>query len=325
MEEKYDLAIVGAGPVGLFAGYFTSLHGLHPVILEALANPGGQPQMLYPAKDMLDIPVFAHIKGTELTRHLLACLKEQQVKLITSCSVKKMTQTDRGFLLNDRFAVRSVLIATGTGAFKPKKPALRLDEATAKHLHYALPDPEFFKGKKVAVLGGGDSAFDFALQLAPVAQAVTLIHRRTAFRAMATSVQKAQATANIKLITPFLPKSAQMQAGQLKLSLKEVGADHSLSQSFDEVLVAYGVLANNRFLHRWGIALEQGLVQVDQQMQTNLPGVYAVGDSCTYSGRVPVIGLGFGEAQIAILQVMRQLFPEKKLTIHSTALGQDKN
>jgi thioredoxin reductase len=325
MEEKYDLAIVGGGPVGLFTGYFAALHGLRPIILESLANPGGQPQMLYPAKDMLDIPVFAHIKGTDLTRHLLACCESQQVKLVTDCPIKTLAQTTEGYLLNDRFSAKSVIIATGTGAFKPKKPALRLDEETASHLHYALPDPNFFKGKKVAVLGGGDSAFDFALQLAPVASSVTIIHRRTAFRAMETSVQKVGATDNIQLSTPYLPKAAQMKDGQLQLFLKQVGGDHNIEESFDEALVAYGFLANNRFLRKWGIELNEGLVKVDRQMQTNLPGVYAVGDSCTYTGRVPVIGLGFGEAQIAILQVMRRLLPEKKLTIHSTAIGQDKN
>lgn len=325
MEEKYDLAIVGGGPVGLFTGYFAALHGLRPIVLESLANPGGQPQMLYPAKDMLDIPVFAHIKGTELTRHLLACCKSLSVKLITDCPVKTLTKTANGYLLNERFSVRSIIIATGTGAFKPKKPALRLDEETANHLHYALPDPDLFKGKKVAVLGGGDSAFDFALQLAPMASTVTIIHRRTAFRAMETSVQKVEATDNIQVKTPYLPKSAHMQNGQLQLSLKQVGEGHNIEESFDEALVAYGFLANNRFLRKWGVELAEGLVKVDRQMQTNLQGVYAVGDSCTYEGRVPVIGLGFGEAQIAIMQVMRQLFPEKKLTIHSTAIGQDKN
>lgn len=324
MEENYDLAIVGAGPVGLFAGYFASLHGLKPLILESLASPGGQPQMLYPAKDMLDIPVFAKIKGTDLTRHLLACCRQQGVAIITSCPIKTMAKTDAGYLLNGQYQARSVLIATGTGAFKPKKPALRLDEETAARMHYALPDPDLFIGKKVAVLGGGDSAFDFALQLASVAESVTLIHRRTAFRAMESSVQKAKDAENIKIITPYLPKAAQLKDDQLQLSLKEVGGEHNIEENFDEALVAYGFLANNRFLRKWGVELEDGLIKVDRQMQTNLPGVYASGDSCGYPGRVPVIGLGFGEAQIAILQIMQERFPEKQLTIHSTAIGHGK-
>lgn len=317
--EKFDLIVVGGGPVGLFTGYFAGLHGLKTIVLEALADYGGQPQMLYPAKNIQDIPAYRSINGTTLTKNLLNALKTTDTVLRKHYRAKELTKFKDHWLINQELEAKSIVIATGEGAFRPKQLPLQLDQATAAHVHYSLPDPSLFLNKEVAVLGGGDSALDFSLELAKLAR-VSLIHRRSAFRGMETNVQALKKLKNVEILTPYLPHALSFHDNKLRLTCKQVGSSKEWHKDFDEILVAYGFRANNRFLRKWDIDLADGLVQVDTSMHTNLPGVYAVGDAITYEGRAPLIGLGFGEGQIAVMQIMRQVFPEKMLTVHSTAL-----
>lgn len=317
--NNFDTIIIGGGPVGLFTGYFAALHGLKTTVLEALANFGGQPQMLYPAKKILDIPAYQTITGTDLTKKLLKTIQPKPVLLKKNYRAVSLIKSKDKWSINHELMAKSIIIATGTGAFRPKKLPLPLDEQAARHVHYSLPDPAVFLNKNVAVLGGGDSALDFSLELAEQGR-VTLIHRRPQFRGMESSVQKLKKLKNVQILTPYLPQSLTFHDNKLRLTCKRVGSSQKTKADFDEILVAYGFRANNRFLHNWKIKLADGLVSVNPKMQTNLPGVYAIGDAVSYPGRTPLIGLGFGEGQIAVMQIMRQIFPKKTLTIHSTAL-----
>ncbi|GHV97232.1 ferredoxin--NADP reductase [Lactobacillus nasalidis] len=308
--------MIGAGPVGLFAAYFARLHGLKTVILESLNEPGGQPEMLYPFKKILDIPVFQEITAADLTKRLLAGLTDQD--LVTGHKVSKLTQDD-GLVIDDEYQVRSIIIATGNGAFKAKKFPLKADGAAEDRIHYFFKNPQQFAGQKIGIFGGGDTALDWSQELADLAQ-VTLVHRRDQFRGMESSVDKLKASGKVTFRTPYLPKSLQLAGGQLKIGLKQVGGDEVREESFDQILVAYGFRADNRFVSKWGVELKQGLIDVDRAMQTSVAGIYAVGDACGYPGRVPIIGIGFGEAQIAVNAIMQDLFPEKSLTIHSTSI-----
>ena len=137
---------------------------------------------------------------------------------------------------------------------------------------------------------------------------------------MESNVQKLKSLNNVELLTPYLPKDIKLKNGQLFINLKEVGSNKLLTQSFDQIIIAYGFRADNRLIKKWGIELTPAHIKVDREMKTNINGIYAIGDVVDYPGRVPVIGLGFGEAQIAITAIMRQLFPEKTLTIHSTSI-----
>lgn len=317
--KKYDLAIIGAGPVGLFAASFANLHGLKTICFDALEEVGGQINMLYPQKNIKDIPAFPSIKGKDLVSQLLK--QNTDTNFLLSHKVKNISfLEDRNILIDEEYQVKSLLIATGLGAFKPKALPLTTTSETKSHIHYSMQHPEIFANKKVAILGGGDSALDWAMELANTSD-IFLIHRRNEFRGLESSVNKLKSLKNVELLTPYLPKELQFNNNRMELVLHKVGkSDDFVTRNIDEILVAYGFKSDNRQLRKWGIKLENNLISVSQQMRTNLSNVYAVGDAITYPGRVPMIALGFGEAQIAISNIMQDLFPEKTMTFHSTSI-----
>lgn len=318
--KKYDLAIIGSGPVGIFAANYAQLHGLKSVLFDSLPEVGGQPQMLYPFKQITDIPVFNQIRASKLVRQLISNLNTQ-TDVLTNHSVKTVNKNKDGFLVDSEFQVKSIIIATGNGAFNPKKLPLTTDDQIEKRIHYFIKNPNLFNNQKIAVFGGGDSALDWALELAANANSqITLIHRRNNFRGLESSVKKLKELKNVQILTPYLPKKLDLIDNQLLVSLKKVGGDQLEQFTFDQIVVAYGFKANNRFVRKWGITLKGAHIEVDRSMRTNVPGIFAIGDVATYPGRVPLIGVGFGEAQIAITTIMRDLFPEKTLTIHSTSM-----
>lgn len=315
--KKFDLTIIGGGPVGLFAARFAHLHGLKTVLFDSLSETGGQPQMLYPFKKIKDIPAYDSITGSALIDNLRHNLTSTTT-IFTNHKVENVTKKDDNFIIDDLVASRSILITTGAGAFKPKNLPLTMDDNTQKRIHYFVKDPQKFAGQTVGVFGGGDSALDLALELANYAD-IKIIHRRNQFRGLESNVQKLKSLKNVEILTPYLPKKINLVDNQLNVNLKEMGKDHLTNIKLNQAIVAYGFKANNRFIKKWGINLTGAQIKVDSTMQTNLAGIYAAGDVVTYPGRVPLISLGFGEAQIAITAIMRDLFPEKTLTIHSTS------
>lgn len=194
-----------------------------------------------------------------------------------------------------------------------------MDQNISKKVHYFIKNPQDFANQTVGIFGGGDSALDLALELAKVAN-IKVIHRRDQFRGLESSVNQLKSLKNVELLTPYLPKTIELSDNQLQIGLKQMGTTQMRTEHFDQIIVAYGFRANNRFVKKWGINLKGTNVAVNSTMETNVAGIYAVGDVATYPGRVPLIALGFGEAQIAITTIMRRLFPEKTLTIHSTSI-----
>lgn len=316
--KTFDLAIIGAGPIGLFAADFAHLHGLNTIIFESLNEVGGQPNLLYPFKKIADIPAFNSITGAEITNRLFNNIKDT-TEIKTNHRVDNVEKTDDHFIIDEEYSVKTVIIATGTGSFKPKKFPLKTNEAIDSKIFYYIKNPNQFKNKTIGVFGGGDSALDWALELSNYAQ-VKLIHRRNEFRGLESSVNKLKASKNVDVLTPFLPKEISLKNDKLSIKLKKVGDDDNIIEEFDKIVVAYGFRADNRFVKNWGINLKGAHIEVNNEMKTNVDGIYAIGDAIDYPGRVPVIGLGFGEAQIAITAIMRNLFPEKTLTIHSTSI-----
>ncbi|MDF7638484.1 NAD(P)/FAD-dependent oxidoreductase [Lactobacillus sp. ESL0791] len=313
--KKFDLAIVGGGPVGLFAANFAHLHGLKTILFEALPDIGGQPKQLYSFKRIYDIPAYPEITGV----NLITQLAQPNFTVKTSHCVKDIVKNGESFIIDEDFTVKSVIIATGIGSFKPRKFPLSGDSKTSQHIHYYVKNPQDFAKQDVGILGGGDSALDWANELAKYAH-VSLIHRRNQFRGLESSVNKLQSLKNVEILTPFLPKEINLVDNKLQIALKKVGSDEVLNKTFSQIIVAYGFQANNQLAKNWGIGLTGTHIKVSFEMKTNIAGIYAIGDAVDYPGRVPVIGLGFGEAQVAVAAVMRELFPEKTLTIHSTSI-----
>ncbi|MBN3461687.1 NAD(P)/FAD-dependent oxidoreductase [Lactobacillus acidophilus] len=313
-----DLAIIGGGPIGLFAAHFAHLHGLNTIVFDSLSEVGGQPQTLYPFKQINDIPAYNSISGTDLIQKLKHDIKNE-TEIITNHKVVDVTKQSDGFIIDNIIYARSIIIATGAGAFKPKELPLKISDEIKEKIHYFVKDPSQFKNQTIGVFGGGDSALDLALEVAKYAN-VKLIHRRDQFRGLESNVKKLKSLKNVEILTPYLPKKIELINNQLDISLKKMGVEQLRNVQLDQIVVAYGFRANNRFAKKWGINLEQSNIPVDPTMKTNIDGIYAAGDVVTYPGRVPLIALGFGEAQIAITSIMRNLFPEKSLTIHSTSI-----
>lgn len=274
--------------------------------------------MLYPFKEIRDIPVFYKISAKDLIQKLSNNLNNQ-TKVVTNHPVKCIKQEGNDWIIDDIYKVKSIIIATGNGAFTPKKLPLKTTPDIDSRIHYFINDPNFFKNKQVGIFGGGDSALDYTLELAKLCQ-ISLIHRRPQFRGLESSVEKAKSLKNIEILTPYLPKEINLVDNRLRVTLKHVASNKTLERDFDQIIVAYGFKARNQFLKKWGIELSNQRIRVNSDMQTNLTGVYSVGDAIYYPGRIPIIGVGFGEAQIAINSIMRDLFPEKTLTIHSTSM-----
>lgn len=294
------------------------MHGLNTIVFDSLSEVGGQPQMLYPFKQINDIPAYDSISGTDLIQKLKHDIKNE-TEIITNHKVVDVTKQSDGFIIDNIIYARSIIIATGAGAFKPKELPLKISDEIKEKIHYFVKDPSQFKNQTIGVFGGGDSALDLALEVAKYAN-VKLIHRRDQFRGLESNVKKLKSLKNVEILTPYLPKKIELINNQLDISLKKMGVEQLRNVQLDQIVVAYGFRANNRFAKKWGINLEQSNIPVDPTMKTNIDGIYAAGDVVTYPGRVPLIALGFGEAQIAITSIMRNLFPEKSLTIHSTSI-----
>ncbi|ASX15831.1 ferredoxin-NADP reductase [Lactobacillus acidophilus] len=288
------------------------------MVFDSLSEVGGQPQMLYPFKQINDIPAYNSISGTDLIQKLKHDIKNE-TEIITNHKVVDVTKQSDGFIIDNIIYARSIIIATGAGAFKPKELPLKISDEIKEKIHYFVKDPSQFKNQTIGVFGGGDSALDLALEVAKYAN-VKLIHRRDQFRGLESNVKKLKSLKNVEILTPYLPKKIELINNQLDISLKKMGVEQLRNVQLDQIVVAYGFRANNRFAKKWGINLEQSNIPVDPTMKTNIDGIYAAGDVVTYPGRVPLIALGFGEAQIAITSIMRNLFPEKSLTIHSTSI-----
>lgn len=306
--KTYDTAIIGAGPVGLFAAGYAAMNGLKTVVFDSLSAVGGEAEFLYPFKEIINIPAYQTIVAADLIKRLKENVSDD-VDFVLDHKVAQVEKQDDNFIIDSDWSVRSVIIATGAGSFTPKKFPLKMSPEIAERVHYYVRQPQNFAGQQVGIFGGGDSALDWANGLAKVAN-VTMIHRREHFRGMESTLAKLKSLKNVEILTPYLPRTIELADNQLKLGLRAIGSKELVYRSFDQIVVAYGFKANNRFVANWGVEATNTNVLVDRTMATNVAGIYAVGDVVTYEGRVPLIGVGFGEAQTAVHAIMRELFPE---------------
>lgn len=313
--QVVDLAIIGAGPVGLFACFYAGLRQMSVKLIDSLDVLGGQLVTLYPEKYIYDVPGFPRVVAKHLAEQLIAqgmqygaipCLGEQvrSLELDEASNVFHLA-TSRGVHL-----ARAIIIAAGVGAFVPRK--LSLPEAgqfEQRGLHYFVKSIEPFHGKRVLIVGGGDSAVDWANMLAPVAANVTLIHRRDQFRAHEDSVARMRATST-RILTPFELRRITGN-GQVESAI----IYHNTSKSeesieVDHVLVNIGFETSLGPIKDWGLAIEGGQIVVDSMMRTSRPGVFAAGDICTFPGKLRLIATGFGEACTAVNYAKQYLDPQ---------------
>jgi thioredoxin reductase (NADPH) len=309
---KTDVLVIGAGPVGLFAAFYTGMRDLSMRVLDALPEPGGQLTALYPEKYIYDVAGYPKVRAKELVKaqleqlapfHPVYTLGERADKLEKLEGGGFRVTTDKGSALD----ASSVIIAGGVGAFEPRKlvaPGVAEFEGTG--VQYAVKNLESYRGKRVLVIGGGDSAVDWVLMLKDVAKSVTLIHRRDSFRAHAATTNQMIAAADageIKIMTPFEVRRLEGDAGKLqRVVVYNNTTNEDTTLEVDAVLSMVGYLSKLGPIAEWGLALEGSRITVSPTMETSIPGVFACGDICAYHGKLKLIATGYGEAAIAANQ-----------------------
>lgn len=331
MNSEYDLTIIGGGPVGMFAAFYAGMRNSRVQLLESLPELGGQVQALYPEKMIHDIAGYPGIRGRELVAKLRDQMKAFPIDVHVNSAVKNVTGSIGDFQITtvdgQTSHTKAIIVATGSGAFEPRR--LAVDNAADfenKQLFYHIPSVEQFKDQTVLVAGGGDSAIDMALMLEPVAKQVYIMHRRDQFRGMEHSVDLLKASSVI-IKTPYLIKElAELDNGQLNLTMKEVRGTAEEQLAVDSLVVNYGFIADNKVIRNWSVTptMDHRLITVDTQMNTDVPGIAAIGDTVAYPGKLALIASGFGEAPNAVNQLMMRLYPERRSPLHSTTLFEKK-
>ena len=326
--EIYDIAIIGGGPVGMFAGFYAGLRNTKTILIESLATLGGQVTALYPEKNILDVAGFPSIKGSHLIASLQAQLDMFPITIKTNTTVVNVVKQDELFTIatddGTTLIAKTIIVTTGKGAFEPRKMQLDgVDELVGQGVHYFVKNKHDFDNHDVAIAGGGDSAVDMATMLNQLTASTALIHRRDQFRAMEQSV-KALEQSTVKRETPKkVTKVEKLSSGKLRLSLANVKNDllHS-DLVVDDLIINYGFISANKTVQSWDIQpeLDGQVFHVNQELATSVPGVFAIGDASHYVGKADLIAIGFGEAPNAINAAIRVFDPERGGPGHSSAM-----
>ncbi|WFE26768.1 NAD(P)/FAD-dependent oxidoreductase [Solwaraspora sp. WMMD791] len=296
-----DVAIVGAGPTGLFAAYYAGFRGLSTAVIDALPSPGGQVAAMYPEKAIFDIAGFPVIKGRELVANLVEQAAPYQPEYLLGVRADTLDLVDGrpvlGLADGARLACGAVVVTGGMGSFTPR-PLPAAAGFTGDGIVYFVPRLAELAGHDVVIVGGGDSAFDWALALQPLARSVTIVHRRDRFRAHAATVERVRALP-VRIVV-----NAQLTAvhGTTRVTGVDITTGDGGPQTVpaDTVVAALGFTADLGPLTTWGLELDKRHIRVDSAMATNLPRVFAAGDIADYPGKVRLIATGFGEAATAV-------------------------
>jgi thioredoxin reductase len=300
--REVDIAIIGAGPTGLFAAYYAGFRGLSTAVIDTLPEPGGQVTAMYPEKAIFDVAGFPNIKGRDLVANLVEQASPFNPEYLLGVRAEELSYTDEGkpvLTLADGEALTcgAVLITGGLGSFT-SRPLPAADAFNGDGVMFFVKEPERLAGHDVVIVGGGDSAFDWALTLQPLAKSVTLIHRRDKFRAHAATVTKVQALPVEIIVNAEVTRlHGEVQVSGCEVLVK--GADPRLLPA-DTVVAALGFTADLGPLAGWGLTLDKRHIVVDSTTATNMPRIYAAGDISEYPGKVRLIAVGFGEAATAV-------------------------
>ncbi len=329
-QTVYDITIIGGGPVGLFTAFYGGMRQASVKIIESLPQLGGQLSALYPEKYIYDVAGFPKVRAGELINNLKEQMAKFQPAVALEQSVEKVEkQPDGIFKLTTNKEVhysKTIIVTAGNGAFQPRR--LEIDGAAQyehKNLFYFIEDLNQFAGQKIVVFGGGDSAVDWALMLEPIAEQVTIVHRRDKFRAHEHSVENLEKSkAAIK--TPFVPDELIGDENGIKqVVIKEVNGEGKVTIDVDAVICNYGFVSSLGPIKEWGLEIDKNSIMVNSKMETNVPGIYAAGDICTYEGKVKLIACGFGEAPTAVNNAKSYMDPKSKIQpLHSSSLFDQK-
>ncbi len=327
---KTDILIIGAGPTGLFTVFEAGLLKLKCHLIDALPQPGGQCSEIYPKKPIYDIPAFPEILAGDLVNNLMKQIEPFQPGFTLGERAETIDKLEDGsFVVTTNKGTQHqapiVAIAGGLGSFEPRKPPIvDIAKFEDKGVEYMIREPELYRNKSVVIAGGGDSALDWSIFLADVASSVTLVHRRNEFRGALDSVEKVQELKNsgkIKLITPA---EVVGLIGETKIEGVSIKRDAKVfNEPCDHFIPLFGLSPKLGPIADWGLEIEKNAIKVDNTLdyQTNIPGIYAIGDVNTYPGKLKLILCGFHEATLMCQSAYQRIFPDKRYVMKYTTVG----
>lgn len=327
---KTDILIIGAGPTGLFAVFEAGLLKLKCHIIDALPQPGGQLAELYPKKPIFDIPGFPEVLAGDLVDNLMEQIKQFQPGFTLNERAETIDKLDDGTFIvttdkGTEHHANAVAIAGGLGSFEPRKPEIDgIASFEEKGVEYFVKNPERFRNKRIVIAGGGDSALDWSIFLTNVASEVTLIHRRNEFRGALDSVEKVQELKNLGKLSLITP--AEVTALHGTDHLEAISIDHNGENRIletDYLIPLFGLSPKLGPIANWGLEIEKNAIKVNNALdyQTNIPGIYAIGDVNTYPGKLKLILCGFHEATLMCQSVYQRMNPGKKYVLKYTTVS----
>lgn len=325
-----DILIIGAGPTGLFTVFEAGLLKLKCHIIDALPQPGGQLAELYPKKPIFDIPGYPEVLAGDLVNNLMEQIKQFQPGFTLNEKAETIDKLDDGTFIvttnkGTKHHANSIAIAGGLGSFDPRKPPIEnIEFYEDKGVEYFVKDPEQFRNKNIVIAGGGDSALDWSIFLADVAAKVTLIHRRNEFRGALDSVEKVQEFKKLGLINLITPAEVIQLHGNEKLEALTIDCDGRQERiNTDYFIPLFGLSPKLGAIADWGLEIEKNAIVVNNALdyQTNIPGIYAIGDVNTYPGKLKLILCGFHEATLMCQSIYQRMNPGKKYVLKYTTVS----
>ncbi len=318
--EIFDITIIGGGPVGLFASFYAGLRHMKTKIIDALPELGGQLTALYPEKYIYDVAGFPKVVAKDLAKNLIeqglhhhptVCLN-QKVESLRPDEIDGQHILTLSTHKGGSHHTKALLLTVGIGAFVPRRLDFPgLDSLENRYVHYFVKDKSIFKDKDLLIVGGGDSAVDWALNLQDTAKHITLIHRRDEFRAHEDSVKKLMSSnAEVKLWFEVDSVAGNSSIDHVVIKNNRTGELETLK--VDHLLLNLGFVASLGPLRDWGLEIEKGDIKVTTKMETNIPGIYAAGDIATFPGKLKLIATGFGEAAIAVNNIKSFIDPKAR-------------
>jgi len=326
---KTDIIIVGAGPTGLFTVFEAGLLKLKCHLIDALPQPGGQCSEIYPKKPIYDIPGFPEILAGDLTKNLLEQCKQFEPGFTLGERAEEIEKDDAGIFTvttnkGTKHQAPIVAIAGGLGSFEPRKPQIEnITFYEDKGVEYIIKDPEIYRNKKVVIAGGGDSALDWSIFLANINAKVTLVHRRNEFRGALDSVEKVRELKNQNKINIITPAEITKLNGEDKLNSIIITKDNIETEIVvDHFIPLFGLSPKLGPIANWGLDIEKNAIKVNTfDYQTNIPGIFAIGDVNTYPGKLKLILCGFHEATLMCQTAYKIINPGKKYVLKYTTVS----
>ncbi len=317
MPNRVDLTIVGGGPVGLFAAFYAGLRGMSVRLIDSLPDLGGQLTALYPEKYVYDMPGFPKILAKELAAQMVMQAVQFNPDLVLGETASELEKDDEGYIIRTAnghdLPTRTVIISAGAGAFTPTRLGVeREEEMEGKGIHYGVRDKQSLAGKRLVVVGGGDSAFDWVMNLEPIVGDLYLVHRRDQFKAHEESVRQVQESRvqwRLWNVVKELHGTDRLEA----ITLEHAQSKEQEVLPVDAVIVNVGYKSSLGPIKGWGLNIDKTQILVNDQFETNLPGVFAVGDVCTFSSKLKLIATGVGEAATAVCIAKTRIDPSSKL------------